>query len=115
MRPLAAAVCSLLVLGIVAGPSAAAARAVAPADGADARAERADGGTAPSRRTGAGAHAGAVSLDRAVEMVQRRYDAKVVRAEETREGDDVVYRIRLLSADGRVFTVRVNARTGQID
>jgi uncharacterized membrane protein YkoI len=115
MRPPAAVVCSLLVLGIVAGPSAAAALALAPADGADARAERADGGTAPPRRTGGAAHAGAVSLDRAVEMVQRRYDAKVVRAEETREGDDVVYRIRLLSADGRVFTVRVNARTGQID
>jgi uncharacterized membrane protein YkoI len=111
MRPLAAVVCSLLVLGVAAGPSPAAALAGGP----DARAERQDGGAASARRAGAAVHAGAISLDRAVEMVQRRYDAKVVRAEETREGDDVIYRIRLLSADGRVFTVRVNARTGQID
>lgn len=115
MRPVAAVVCSLLVLGIVAGPSPAAALTVALAGAPDARVGRQDGGAAPARRGGAVVHAGAVSLDRAVEMVQRRYDAKVVRAEETREGDDVVYRIRLLSADGRVFTVRVNARTGQID
>jgi uncharacterized membrane protein YkoI len=56
-----------------------------------------------------------MSLDQAVAMVQRRYNARVVRAEESRQGDDVVYRIRLLSEDGRVFTVRVNARTGQMD
>jgi uncharacterized membrane protein YkoI len=61
------------------------------------------------------ADAAALSLDRAVAMVQRRFDARVVRAEETREGEEVVYRIRLLAADGRVFTVRVNARTGRVD
>ncbi len=59
--------------------------------------------------------AGGMSLDAAVAMVQRRYNGKVVRAEEIREGDEVVYRIRVLSADGRVFTVNVNARTGQMD
>jgi hypothetical protein len=64
---------------------------------------------------GAAVRAGGMSLDAAVAMVQRRYNAKVVRAEESREGDDVVYRIRCLSPDGRVFTVRVNARTGQMD
>jgi hypothetical protein len=63
----------------------------------------------------AAVRAGGMSLDSAVAMVQRRYNGKVVRAEETREGDDVVYRIRVLSADGRVFSVRVNARTGQMD
>ena len=56
-----------------------------------------------------------LTLDRAVEMVQRRFAARVVRAEETREGEEVVYRIRLLSADGRVFTVRVYARSGRVD
>jgi len=56
-----------------------------------------------------------LTLDRAVEMVQRRYSARAVRAEETREGEEVVYRIRLLSADGHVFTVHVNARTGRVD
>jgi uncharacterized membrane protein YkoI len=63
----------------------------------------------------AAVQSGGLSLDQAVAMVQRRYNAKVVRADESREGDDVVYVIRLLSPDGRVFTVRVNARTGQAD
>ena len=59
--------------------------------------------------------AAGLSLAQAVERAQRQFDARVVRAEETREGDDVIYRIRLLAADGRVFTVRVNARTGRAD
>jgi uncharacterized membrane protein YkoI len=111
MRPLAAVVCSLLVLGIAAASPAAAASVGERAS----HGPRHDGAAAARWNAGAAPRAGAMTLDRAVEMVQRRYDAKVVRAEETREGDDVVYRIRLLSADGRVFTVRVNARTGQID
>jgi uncharacterized membrane protein YkoI len=102
---------SLLVLGFVVGAAPAAAHAAGPGAGV----EWQDGGAAPPRQAAASAHAEAITLDRAVEMVQRRHDAKVVRAEETRDGDDVVYRIRLLSADGRVFTVRVNARTGQMD
>jgi Peptidase propeptide and YPEB domain len=56
-----------------------------------------------------------LSLEEAVELVKRRYDARVVRAEEATEGAEAVYRIRLLAADGRVFTVRVNARTGQLE
>jgi len=56
-----------------------------------------------------------LSLDEAVELVKRRYDARVLRAEETKDGDEVVYRIRLLAADGRVFTVHVNARTGGVE
>ena len=45
-------------------------------------------------------------------MAQARYNARVVRAETTREGDRVFYRLRLLSADGRVFSVLVDAQTG---
>jgi uncharacterized membrane protein YkoI len=56
-----------------------------------------------------------LTLDDAVELVKRRYDARVVRAEEEREGEELWYRIRLLAADGRVFTVRVNARTGSVE
>ncbi len=55
---------------------------------------------------------GGISLDQAVQMAQSRYNARVVRAETTREGDRVYYRLRLLSADGRVFSVRVDAQTG---
>ncbi len=55
---------------------------------------------------------GGISLDQAVQMAQARYGARVVRAETTREGDRVYYRLRLLSPDGRVFSVRVDAQTG---
>jgi uncharacterized membrane protein YkoI len=111
MQLLPAAVCSLLVLGFVASPAA----AHAAAGERPSRGERHDGAATPASGGLATARAEGISLDRAVDMVQRRYNAKVVRAEETRAGDDVVYRIRLLSGDGRVFTVQVNARTGQID
>lgn len=55
-----------------------------------------------------------MSLDRAVDMVQKRFNARVVRAEEKRDGGQTMYRIRLLSEDGRVFTVNVDPRTGEI-
>jgi hypothetical protein len=102
MRPLAAAVVScLLAVPVFAAPAR-----VPAADGSA-------GGAAG--RSAFAPYAAGLSLDQAVDLVQKRYDAKVVRAEESREGDHVVYRIRLLSADGRVFTVRVDARTGRID
>lgn len=55
----------------------------------------------------------AISLDEAVARAERRHDARAVRAEEKRRGDRIVYRIRLLDADGRVFEVTVDAETGQ--
>ena len=59
--------------------------------------------------------AGGISLDQAVQMAQARFNARVVRAETATEGNRVVYRLRLLSPDGRVFSVRVDASTGQIN
>lgn len=56
-----------------------------------------------------------LSLDAAVELVKKRYEARVVRAEEAKEGDEPVYRIRVLAADGRVFTVKVWARSGRME
>jgi hypothetical protein len=58
--------------------------------------------------------AGELTLDAAVEMVQRRYNAKVVRADVTSQGGARIYVLRLLSADGRVWTVRVDAATGSV-
>lgn len=55
-----------------------------------------------------------VSLDQAVEMAQRRYRAKAVRAETVRSGDRRIHQIRLLSAEGKVWTVRVDAESGAI-
>ena len=54
-----------------------------------------------------------VSLDQAVEMAQRRYRAKAVKAETVRSGDKRIHQIRLLSADGsKVWNVRVDAESG---
>jgi uncharacterized membrane protein YkoI len=56
-----------------------------------------------------------VSMNDAVAMVQQRYNATAVRTETVRDGDRVMYRIRLVSADrSRVWTVTVDAQTGQV-
>ena len=55
----------------------------------------------------------AVTLDEAVARAERRHDARAVRAEEKRRDNRIVYRIRLLGSDGRVFEVTVDAETGQ--
>jgi uncharacterized membrane protein YkoI len=95
----AASLAALLVLGLSGGASAA---IVTPADAAD---------TAPSAsermlRDG-------ISLDEAIDRAQKRFRARVVRAEQSQSGGRVVYVLRLLSdEDGRVFTVRVDAQTG---
>lgn len=61
------------------------------------------------------AYAEGLSLDEAVARAERRFDARVVRAEEKRRDGRRVYRIRLLSSDGRVFDVLVDAETGRIE
>ncbi|MBS0611958.1 MAG: PepSY domain-containing protein [Proteobacteria bacterium] len=57
---------------------------------------------------------GGLTLDQAVRMAQARYGARVVRADTERNGERVYYRLRLLSSDGRVFSVRVDAQTGEM-
>ena len=77
-----------------------------------------DGGVAPSRAEPPADRPderASLSLEQAADIVKRRFDARVVRAEEVRDGAEVIYRIRLLAADGRVFTVRVNARSGAVE
>ena len=55
-----------------------------------------------------------ISMDEAIDLAQRRYNARVVRAEVSDRGGRRVYLLRLLSDDGRVFNVRVDAATGSI-
>jgi len=55
-----------------------------------------------------------VSLDQAVSMAESRYRAKAVKASSSVNGDRLVYNIRLLNTDGRVWTVSVDAQTGQM-
>ncbi|HSN71920.1 MAG TPA: PepSY domain-containing protein [Steroidobacteraceae bacterium] len=57
---------------------------------------------------------GGITLDEAVALVQARYDAKVVKAETVEQRGRTVHRIRLLSADGRVWTVSVDAQSGEL-
>lgn len=56
-----------------------------------------------------------LTLDEAVARVEAQYGARAVRAEEDRDGERRVYRIRLLSPDGRVFEVTVDAATGEVE
>jgi len=57
-----------------------------------------------------------VALSDAVSMVQSRFNATAVKTDTVKEAGQLVYRIRLLSADkSRVWTVSVDARTGRIN
>lgn len=53
-----------------------------------------------------------ISLDQAVQMAQRRFRAKAVKAETVQSGGRRIHQIRLLSAEGKVWTVRVDAESG---
>jgi hypothetical protein len=53
-----------------------------------------------------------VSLDQAVQMAERRYAAKVVKVAVSEVDGRRVYVLRLLSDQGRVWTVRVDAGSG---
>ncbi|MEP7312388.1 MAG: PepSY domain-containing protein [Pseudomonadota bacterium] len=55
-----------------------------------------------------------VSLDQAVAMAERRFNAKVVRAGVAESNGRRVYVLRLLSEQGRVWTVRVDADSGTV-
>lgn len=54
-----------------------------------------------------------ISLDAAVKQAERQYNARVIRAE-TRTSSDGrrVHVLRLLSEDGRVWTVKIDAANG---
>ena len=55
-----------------------------------------------------------VSLDEAVSRAERQYNARVVRTDVQDEDGRKVYVLKLLSEDGRVFTVRIDAATGRM-
>jgi uncharacterized membrane protein YkoI len=64
----------------------------------------------PSART---VQRGGVSLSQATAIAQSRVPGRVVKAETVMSGDRVIHEIRILSDDGRVRTVRIDARTGE--
>jgi hypothetical protein len=55
-----------------------------------------------------------LSMDQAVRLAQRRFRARVVRAETETQGDRTIYVLRMLDGSGRVFAVRVDAASGAI-
>jgi hypothetical protein len=70
------------------------------------------GSAAPERAVVAVARDG-MSLDEAVSRAERQYHARVVRTDVQDEDGRKVYVLKLLSEDGRVFTVRVDAQSGR--
>ena len=63
------------------------------------------------RRIQAEVHDG-ISLDEAVSRAERQFRARVVRTDVQDEDGRKIYVLKLLSEDGRVFTVRIDAATG---
>jgi hypothetical protein len=61
----------------------------------------------------AGAQRDGISLDEAVRRAEAQYNARVVRTDVQDEDGRKVYVLKLLSEDGRVITVRVDAQTGR--
>ena len=57
----------------------------------------------------------ALSLDEAVALVRERTGGRVVRADPLQQGERLVYEIRVLTADGRVRTYRVDAANGAVN
>lgn len=81
---------------------------------ADARPHDADrnGKRGPERKEQVERGRAKISLDEAVAIAERRFKARVVRAE-IRNGDaGPVYVLRLLNESGRVWTVKVDALSG---
>jgi uncharacterized membrane protein YkoI len=99
-----------LLLAGVAGPAAA-------ANGARYGLRAPDGaGLAPGlidASAAAYADAGGIPRERLIDMVQRRFNARVVRVNQVESGGRRVYEMRLMS-EQRVWNVRVDAATGQV-
>ena len=55
-----------------------------------------------------------ISLDEAVSRAESQYHARVVRTDVVDEDGRKVYVLKLLSDNGRVFTVRFDANTGRM-
>jgi uncharacterized membrane protein YkoI len=52
------------------------------------------------------------SLDDAVALVKEQIGGKILRAETKRQGDRTIYQVRVMTDDGRVRTIDVDAQDG---
>ncbi|QUN05006.1 PepSY domain-containing protein [Shewanella yunxiaonensis] len=55
------------------------------------------------------------SNNQAAQIVKSRYGGKVLKVESTRMNGDPGYRVKLLTENGRIIYVSVNAASGRID
>jgi len=76
-------------------------------------ASQAGGSNVEERVDVVGVYRDGISLDEAVRRAEAQYHAKVVRTDVQDEDGRKVYVLKLLSEDGRVITVRVDAATGR--
>ena|SRR5688572_18707270 len=102
MKPVCAQLLTSLVLALGAGSIA------------EARGQRFDAGVARAVPEVRAERYDGISLDEAVSRAEQRYHARVVRTEVQDEDGRRVYVLKLLSDNGRVFTVRIDAATGQM-
>jgi uncharacterized membrane protein YkoI len=58
--------------------------------------------------------AGGISMNQAIAMVEKRFNARVVKSETRQEGDRKIYVLRVLDDRGNGQVVRVDAATGSI-
>lgn len=72
------------------------------------------GGASIEERSGVAELLDGISLDEAVRRAEAQYRARVVRTEVQDEDGRKVYVLKLLSEDGRVVTVRIDAATGRM-
>ena len=72
------------------------------------------GASADAQRPAYAAFRDGISLDEAVARAEQQYRARVVRTDVVDEDGRKVYVLKLLSEDGRVFTVRIDAATGRM-
>jgi uncharacterized iron-regulated membrane protein len=56
---------------------------------------------------------GGISLDEAVRRARQQYRGKVLSAETVRVDGRKIYRIKILTKDGRVKRIHIDARTGR--
>jgi uncharacterized membrane protein YkoI len=71
-----------------------------------------DNGNASSTEAQEPPKSAGISKDQAIEIAQHRYKARVVRADASETGGRRTYVLRMLSEQGRVWTVRMDAQTG---
>lgn len=105
---------TLLILGLALATWPAVSPSAGSAASAQGQPSPADGMMHPAHAMTAMTASKSVSMDQAVKMVERRFNARVVKAETERDNGRTVYVLRLLSDSGRVWTVRVDAADGVV-